>query len=153
MTPAPAGVEDFAPCRGHEHPFIPAGAESDCEHTVRAVDSYFAVGNDCGERIELRPARADRELPDAPPRVHMADRVLRRKPFVQVVMPRNHDVHIPGVENIPELLHLILTAVQAGAVPGMMEIRERAALVMRGEVGGQPQSLRGIAHARTTVLG
>jgi hypothetical protein len=78
-------------------------------------------------------------LPDAAHRIGCALRGLRRKPFVVVLVARNHDIRTGVVEDLPDVLHVRIAAMmRAGAEARMMPIGERAKRAVRRELGAQP---------------
>ena len=78
--------------------------------------------------------------------------VLRRKALIQMIVSRNHEIDVRRVQQIPELLHLVLAAVQSRAVAGMMEIRDGALLAVRREIGREPFALRDVTGASAALV-
>ena len=69
-------------------------------------------------------------------------------------MPRDHEVHAVEIEQVPDLLHLKMISVHAGAEARMMEVRDRALRArVRREIGREPRLLRHVARARTARVG
>ena len=133
LKPARLGRQELPPVarrleREHQHsPGRPA------DFTVRPRRSH---------RAQRRSACADDELTDAADGIEPAVGVLRGEALVVVIVSGDHDIDAKLVERPPHLPHLALVAVEAGAEEWLVEIRQFALGLIRGQLVAQPGHLR-----------
>ncbi len=119
-------------------------AERQPQDAPARVVAEFAVGKGRPELIQLVAAGADDELADATRGIRRSVALLRRKPLVDVLVPRQHDLHAGGVQRIEERPHLPVAAVGRTRVERrIVPIRDRAqAAAGLREIRLQPEVLR-----------
>src|SRR5262245_32433319 len=98
---------------GHELPVVAGGVEGKGEHAEGLAED-LGVGLADGEVLEVGPAGAAHELPDAVPRVEAAPGVLGGEALVVVVVTIEDDVDIAPVEVLPDGAHDRVVAVLPG---------------------------------------
>src|SRR4029453_5656538 len=96
--------------------------------------------------------RSDDELADAPLRVGPAVGILRREPFVQVVVRGNDHVGIEVVQRTPEGARGRVVAVLPGGKEGKVPVRQRASRRICRQLRAQPLQLRRALAPRNVAV-
>src|SRR6476620_10434077 len=101
----------------------------------------LAVRNRGADRFVLSPARTDDDLADS---VHdrVLIRVLRREALVLMVVAVEHYVGTGVVQVVPPISKRVVAAVGTGAEPRFVPVRERAKVLVCGQVVLEPYRLR-----------
>src|SRR4029450_2712070 len=86
---------------GQELPYVAVRPQGEHEHAMQAPDNV-AVGVYAHGHGDRGTTRSDDELADAPLRVGPAVGILRREPFVEVVVRGNDHLGIEVVQRTPE---------------------------------------------------
>src|SRR3954470_13885356 len=82
-----------------ELPAISARAQRQLQHAIRTVTVHLAVAGDPAKLVHTTAAGAGDELPDAVLGIGFPLVVLRREPFVDVIVPVEHDIRAGLVED------------------------------------------------------
>lgn len=109
-----------------ELPGVAGCVQSQLEHTVRIIIPNFTIRFDGLPAIMTPAAGPDDKLTQALRRVRHAGWVLRREPFVIVIVAAQHHVGLVIIERLPDGLQGQAIAVQPGAKAWMMPIRQSA---------------------------
>ena len=99
------------------------------------IDSVarFAVGARWADAVKFFTTGADDKLTDAT-RIGSTLGILRRKPFINVIVGSKHHIGSVGMENFEQPLHIGLIAMScARAKPRMMPVSQRAMGIARSE--------------------
>src|SRR4029450_1485673 len=113
MAIVAADIREALAGNRNELPVVPIAPERQLQHSPTSVVAYLAVGKRAGKVRELRPTGADRELANATRGIHDAVRILRREPFITVVVAVDHDVGAGLIQGPPHRLHVWIAAVRA----------------------------------------
>lgn len=152
MTPSTASIPHRTALNGDERPRVAVATKREREDSVRVVDACFTVGKNGREFVEPGTPGAHGELPNPTSRVEATVRILRREALVQMIVRRDDDVDALGVQDVPELLHLVLASMPPGAEARVVEVRDRAPVSVALEIGDEPEALRDIPRAGTAVF-
>ena len=127
MAAGAAGVAEARAVDRHELPLIAAGVERE-DRDAPGGRAHLAVGCDARELVERGAAGADDELADAARRIGAAIRILRREALVGVVVAVDDEIDVEVVQRAPEVAHVGIVAVPAGAEEWPMPIDRGAAV-------------------------
>jgi hypothetical protein len=134
-----------------ERPSVAARAEAERQYAVLAGDQHFAVRNALVPRAEGRSSGTDDDLANPERQVAATVGILRGEALVLVIVSGEHDIDAMGVHDVPDLLHLIMIAVIAGAESRVVEIGDGAAIgAVHREVVDKPRLLRDVAGAEAS---
>ena len=116
--------------------------ERDLQHSEHGIVAHLAVRLWREARVVASTACPDHELSNTKQRIGRSIRILRREALVVVVVPVQHHISACRIEVSPQLLGRSVVSVLSGAEAGLVPVRERAGIGMRGQVGKQPPFLR-----------
>ncbi len=100
------------------------------------ITDFTICGNRCNGGV-IRAARPGDDFTYTIDRIQSAGKVLRREPFIDMVMPVQDQVSMAGVQQIPECL-AIGGGPTTGTIKRNMPICEGALVRMGCQVGLQP---------------
>jgi hypothetical protein len=106
MTISCAGVSKRLTGFGHKLPIVTRWMQCHFENPIGIHIADFAVCSDRRERGVIRSPTAYNELPNAAGRINCRIRCLRRKSFINMVMPVQDDINIIIVESLPNGLRI-----------------------------------------------
>ena len=125
------------------------------EDAISIRVAKFTVGKRKAQRIVTAAARADDNLANSIGCISVAVRVLRRKSFVGMFMPRQDQRGVSHVEIPPEFPQLWMNGMtfeHAAAEERVMPVGEDASVGMRCQVLTQPLLLRRAVGATAQAL-